>query len=65
MYRALVENFRGRPRSRWKDNIKLDLQEVGCESMDWIAAAQNINSWGTYECGNEHSGSIKCEELLD
>jgi len=26
----------GRPRHRWKDNIKMDLQEVGCEGMDWI-----------------------------
>jgi len=26
----------GRPRRRWEDNIKLDLQEVGCGSMDWI-----------------------------
>jgi len=24
----------GRPRRRWKDNIEMDLQEVGCESMD-------------------------------
>jgi hypothetical protein len=26
----------GRPRHRWKDNIKVDLQEVGYEGMDWI-----------------------------
>ena len=26
----------GRPRCRWEDNIKLDLQEVGCEDVDWI-----------------------------
>jgi hypothetical protein len=26
----------GRPRHRWKDNIKVDLQEVGCGGMDWI-----------------------------
>jgi len=26
----------GRPRHRWKDNIKKDRQEVGCESMDWL-----------------------------
>jgi hypothetical protein len=25
----------GRPRRRWEDNIKMDYQEVGCESMDW------------------------------
>ena len=30
-----------RPRLRWKDNIKTDLQEVGCEDMDWIDLAQD------------------------
>jgi hypothetical protein len=29
----------GRPRYRWEDNIKMDLQEVGCEGMDWISVA--------------------------
>ena len=31
----------GRPRHRWKENIKMDLQEVGCEGMDWINVAQD------------------------
>jgi hypothetical protein len=31
----------GRPRRRWEDNIKLDLQEVGCGCMDWIELAQD------------------------
>ena len=31
----------GRPRRRWKDNIKMDLQEVGCGVMDWIELAQD------------------------
>ena len=31
----------GRLRRRWKDNIKVDLQEVGCGGIDWIALAQN------------------------
>jgi len=31
----------GRPRRRWEDNIKMDLQEVGCEGMDWIELAQD------------------------
>jgi len=26
----------GRPRCRWKDNIKMDMQEVGCGGIDWI-----------------------------
>jgi hypothetical protein len=35
----------GRPGYRWKDNIKMDLQEVGCESMDWIDLAQDRDRW--------------------
>jgi hypothetical protein len=31
----------GRPRRRWEDNIKLDHQEVGCGSMDWIDLARD------------------------
>ena len=31
----------GRPRNRWKDSIKMDLQEVGCGGMDWIELAQD------------------------
>ena len=35
----------GRPRRRWEDNIKMDLQEVGCDGMDWIELAQDRNRW--------------------
>jgi hypothetical protein len=35
----------GRPRLRWEDNIKMDLEEVGCGSMDWIELAQDRESW--------------------
>jgi len=35
----------GRPRRRWEDNIKTDLQEVGCGVMDWIELAQDKESW--------------------
>jgi hypothetical protein len=31
----------GRPRHRWEDNIKMNIQEVGCEGMDWIELAQD------------------------
>ena len=31
----------GRPRHRWVDNIRMDLQEVGCVCMDWIGLAQD------------------------
>jgi hypothetical protein len=35
----------GRPRRRWEDNIKIDLQEVGCGGMDWIKLAQDRDRW--------------------
>jgi len=47
----------GRPRRRWVDNIRMDLQEVGCGYMDWIGL-------DTCECGNEPSGSVKCRNFL-
>ena len=34
-----------RPRPRWKDNIKMDLKEVGCGGMDWIDLAQDRDRW--------------------
>ena len=35
----------GRSRRRWEDNIKMDLQEVGCGGMDWIQLAQDKDNW--------------------
>ena len=35
----------GRCRHRWEDNIKMDLQEVGCGGMDWIKLAQVRDRW--------------------
>jgi len=56
----------GRYRLIWEDNIKMDLQEVGCGGMDWVELAQDRDKWrGLCECGNEPSGSIKCGEFLD
>ena len=37
----------GRPRHRWVDNIRMDLQEVGCVYMDWIGLAQDRDGWRT------------------
>jgi len=37
----------GRPRHRWVDNIRMDLQEVGCGYMDWIGLAQGRDRWRT------------------
>ena len=50
IYRVLVGKPEGkrpleRPRHRWEDNIKMDLQEVGCGGMDWIKLAQDRDSW--------------------
>ena len=36
----------GRPRRRWKDNIRLDIQEVEWRGMDWIDLAQDQDRWG-------------------
>jgi hypothetical protein len=67
LYRVLVETCEGkRPRRRWEDNIKMDLQEVGCGGMDWIELAQDRDQVADiFECGNERSGSIKCRKLID
>jgi len=35
----------GRPRRRWENNIKMDLQEMGCGDMDWIDVAQDRDRW--------------------
>ena len=35
----------GRPNLKWEDNIKVDLQEVGCGAMDWADVAQDRDRW--------------------
>jgi len=50
IYRVLVgkpegKRSLGRPKRRWEDNIKMDLQEVGCGSMDWIELTQERDRW--------------------
>jgi len=52
VYRVLVvkpegKRSLGRPRCRWVDNIRMDLQEVGCGYMDWIGLAQDRDRWRT------------------
>ena len=39
------KRLHGRPRRKWEDNIKMDLQEVGCGGMDWISLAQDRDRW--------------------
>ena len=50
VYRVLVEKPEGKiplgsPRLRWEDNIKMDLQEVGCGIVDWIELADDRDRW--------------------
>jgi hypothetical protein len=35
----------GRPRLKWEDNMKLELQKVGCGGMDWFELAQERYTW--------------------
>jgi hypothetical protein len=49
VYKILVgkaegKELLGRPGRRWEDNIKMDLQEVGCGGVDWIELAQDRDS---------------------
>jgi len=53
LYRVLVGKPEGkrllwRLRRRWEDNIKMDLQEVGCGGMNWIELAQDRGRWWTF-----------------
>jgi hypothetical protein len=50
VYRVLVGNPEGkrplgRPRRRWENNIKMDLEEVVCGGKDWIELAQDRDMW--------------------
>ena len=52
VYRVLVGKPGGRrslvrPRRRWVDNVRMDLQEVGCGYMYWIGLAQDRDMWRT------------------
>jgi hypothetical protein len=50
VYRVLVgkpegKRTLGRPRGTWEDNIKADLQEVGCGAVHWIEMDQDRDRW--------------------
>jgi len=53
MHRVLVgkpegkRETTGETRRRWVDNIRMDLQEVGCGYMDWIGLVQDRDGWRT------------------
>jgi len=51
--RVLLEEPRGKrqlwkPRRKWVDNIRMDLQVVGCGYMNWTGLAQDKDRWGTH-----------------
>ena len=53
MYSVLVGKSEGkrppgRPKRRWVDDIRMDLQEVGCGYVDWIGLAQDRDRWRTF-----------------
>jgi hypothetical protein len=69
VYRALVGKTEGkrqlgRPRRRWEDNMEMDFQEVICGAWTVSSRLRIGTVAGTCECGNEPSGSIRCEEFL-
>ena len=38
----------GRPRHRWKDNIRMDLKEIGINIRNWVDSAQDRDCWGAF-----------------
>ena len=71
VYRVLVgkpegKKPLGRARSRWEDNIKMAVQEVGWgRGTGWLVLDQDRVVAGPCTCGKEPSGLIKFEELFD
>jgi hypothetical protein len=71
VYRVLVgkpEGKRplGRPRRRWEDSIKMDLQEVRCGDIDWIELSQDRDRWrALVKAVMNFRVSIKWGEFLD
>ena len=69
MHRVLLEKPEGkrplgRPRCRWEDNIKMDLQEVGGGCGDWMELAQDRDRWRALEYDEEPSGSKNAGNFL-
>jgi len=71
LYRFLVRKHEGkrslgRPRRRWEENIKMDLQEVECGGMGWIELTQDRDRWrAVVNALMNLRDSIKCGEFLD
>jgi len=71
VYRVLVgkpevKGTLGRRKPRLEDNIKMDLQELGCEDMDWIGLAYDTDTWrALVNAVMNPLDSKKCGEYLD
>lgn len=66
-HKKCTQKFIGKPegkwaleksRNRWEDSIKIDFEEIWCESMNWIGLAGYRLVLGSYKYGNEHSDFI-------
>jgi hypothetical protein len=55
----------GRPRSRWENNIKMDLQEVGGSCGDWMELAQDRDRWRALVCTVRNLRVPKLRGFLD
>ena len=55
----------GRPRRRWEDNIKMDLQEMGGGCGDWMELAQDRYRWRALVSMVMNLRSVKYGEFLD
>jgi hypothetical protein len=54
-----------RPRRRWEDNIKMDLQKVGGSRGDWMELAQDRDRWRALVATGGNFEFHKCGEFLD
>ena len=68
---SCIQNFGGdkrpleRSRHRWENKMKVNLQQTGWRTADWVDLAQDRNRWRLVGKTNEPSSSIKCGEFLD
>ena len=50
----------GRPRRRWEDNIRTDLKEIGINTRNWVALAQDRDYWGALVNGEREEFHLMC-----
>jgi hypothetical protein len=59
------EELLGRPKYRWDDKIKRQLNEVGYEGFNWIYLGLDEVKWVTPELADDCSASVKCGEFFN